>query len=326
MNFFHIVTSFVSKFLPVWILLFSLVAYLIPDVFHSIQHLTGVWLGIIFLFMGLSLSTEQLLTVIKKPKHAFLGVLLKWTIMVGVSIVVAYTLFPHAPDIATGVILSGTVPSGTSANLYTFIAGGEVALSITMATLDTIISPILTPSLVQLFAGRFVPVAFWPLLLNIIYIVFIPLFAGLFIQWKWPKKTTYIQPYTSILSQLSLFLVVLSVVSSAQVSLQKNLDVLPLIFLAVSIQVIVPMLAGYLIAKLLRIDHPYTIAILFHTGICNTALSATLAMEHISSLAAVPSVANMIVNLTVGALVASILASRKQAAPLANNKQVTTIE
>lgn len=318
----NLITTIISKFLPIWIILMSLIAYIFPNAFTPIQSLTGVGLGLIFLFMGMSLSTEQLLSVIKRPKHAFLGFFLKWTIMVGVSITVAYVFFANNPDLATGVILAGTVPSGTSANLYTFIAGGEVALSITMATLDTIISPILTPSLVQIFAGKFIPVAFWPLLLNIFYIVFIPLFTGIFMQWKWTKKVNLIKPYTSVLSQLALFLVVLSVISSAQASLQSNLNLLPLIFLAVSIQVIVPMFAGYLIARLLRLSQQNTIAILFHTGICNTALSATLAMEHISSLAAVPSVANMVVNLTVGALVASIFASKRQKLTEKSHEQI----
>lgn len=310
MKWIQAVTTLISRFLPVWIVLLSLIAYSFPDAFISIRGLTGVGLGTIFLLMGLSLSTEKLLTVIKNPKHALLGVLLKWTIMVAVTVSVAYLFFRDNAELATGVILAGTVPSGTSANIYTFIAGGEAALSITMATLDTFISPLLTPTLVQVFSGKLIPIAFWPLFINIIYIVFIPLLTGLLLQWKWAKRIEVVKPYMSVLSQLALFIVVLSVISNAQSSLQDNLSALPLIFLAVFFQVSIPMAAGYFIAKWLKVPEENARAILFHTGICNTALAATLAMEHVSSLAAVPAVANMVVNLTLGAIVANLFANK----------------
>lgn len=307
------IPGLVSRFLPLWIILLSLIAYFFPDAFIPIQRLTGVGLGTIFFLMGLSLSTSALFTIIKSPKYALLGVLFKWTIMVTVTIVIAYLFFADDAELATGVILAGTVPSGTSANIYSFIAGGEVALSITMATMDTFISPILTPTLIQVFAGKLIPIAFWPLFINIIYIVFIPLLIGLFLQWKWAKGIEKVKPYTAVLSQLALFIVVLSVISSAQYSLQANLSILPIIFLAVFFQVTIPMLAGYFISKWLKISEENSRAILFHTGICNTALAATLAMEHVSSLAAVPAVANMVVNLTVGAIVANRFAIKNHA-------------
>ncbi len=225
--------------------------------------------------------------------------------MVLVTVAIAFLFFRDSEELATGIILAGTVPSGTSANVYTFIAGGEAALSLTMATMDTIISPLLTPFLTQSFAGKLINIEFWPMFLNIIYVVFVPLFIGLFIQWRFTKKVEKIRPHTAILSQLSLFIIVLSVVSSAQASLASNLSILPMLFVAVFLQVAIPMLSGYGIALLLKIERPYAIAILFHTGICNSALAATLAMEHISSLAAVPAVANMVMNLTLGAIVAN---------------------
>ena len=304
------ISKIISKYLPLWIVLLSIIAYIIPDAFISIRQLTGFGLGTIFFLMGLSLSSEKLLEVIKNPKYALLGVMLKWTIMVGVSIGIAYVFFGNQAEIATGIILAGTVPSGTSANIYTFIAGGEVALSITMATLDTFISPVLTPVLLQTFAGRFIPIEFWPLFLNIIYIVFFPLIGGLLIQWKFQRQVEKFKPYTGVLSQLALFLVILSVISNAQQALSENLSVLPLVFVAVTLQVSIPMGAGYFISRWLGVPERNARAILFHTGICNTALAATLAMEHFGSLAAVPAVANMVMNLTIGALMASLFENK----------------
>src|SRR5699024_9175059 len=134
------------------------------------------------------------------------------------------------------------------ANIYTFIGGGEVALSITMATLDTIISPLLTPSLVQASVGKVIPVNGFAIFVNIIYVVFIPLFIGLFLQWKFPKRVKVMKDYTSFLSQIALFIVVLAVISNAQPTLESNLNLLPLVFLAVILQVSIPMFLGYCIS------------------------------------------------------------------------------
>ncbi len=101
-------------------------------------------------------------------------------------------------------------------------------------------------------------------------------------------------------------------VSSAQATFKDNIALLPMIFFAVFFQVSVPMGLGYILAKLIRVREENCRAILFHTGICNTALSATLSMQHVSSVAAVPSVANMIINLTLGALVANLFAFKFQ--------------
>lgn len=300
-----ILTMNISRFLPLCLIICSLLAYFMPNAFTSIQGLTAFCLGLIFFLMGMSLSTEQLLKVVKQPKNAFIGFSLKWTVTVGISLVIAFFFMKKLPEIAAGIVLAGTVPSGTSANLYTFIAGGEVAVSLTMATFDTVVSPLLTPSLMQMSVGQIIPIDFWSLFLNIFIVVFVPLLLGLLMQWIVPKIVEQVKPHTSIFSQFALFVIVLAVVSKAQPTLQENVHILPLIFIAVAIQVIVPMIAGYMIArKLLRIEIEHAIAIGFHTGICNTALSATLATEHLTSLAAVPSVANMIVNLTVGAMVA----------------------
>lgn len=302
----ELIMSLLAKYLPFWLLCFSLIAYLFPNGFMIVQGLTGVCLGLIFLLMGMSLHTEQIVETIKRPKYALIGFGLKWIIMVGVSILIAFGFFKHNPEIASGFILAGTVPSGTSANLYTFIAGGEVVLSLTMATLDTIVAPLVTPSFVQVTIGQVVPVNFWALFTNIILIVLIPLFVGLFLQWKFPSKVQVVQPYSSIISQISLLVIILAVVSKAQPILAENITLLPLIFLLVFFQVTLPMFGGYILAKWLGFPRGHVIAVTFHVGICNTALSATLATEHISALAAVPSVVTVIVNLTVGAIVAKL--------------------
>src|SRR5699024_12006845 len=100
---------------PLWILVLSLIAFLVPKVFGPILGLTGISLGAIFLIMGMSLSTEQMISVFKQPKYAFIGVGLKWVMMVIVTVIITFTFFSNNADLASGIILSGTVTSGYSA-------------------------------------------------------------------------------------------------------------------------------------------------------------------------------------------------------------------
>jgi len=302
--------SVLAKYLPLWIILIALSAYLQPTLYTLIQGWAGFGLGLIFFLMGLQLAVHQLVKTIRNPKTVFIGIALKWVIMVAVSVILAKIFFQERPDIAMGIILSGTVPSGTSANLYALIAGGDVALSITMATVDTLISPVLTPLLTDYFAGQLIPVDVMALFKSIVLIVFLPLFSGIFLQWRWGKKVDRIKPFTPIISQVTLLLIVASVVSSAQTSLVEHLELLPKIAGVVFLQVSIPMGLGYFVAKLVGVPEAGARSILFQVGICNTALAATLAMEHIGELAAIPAVINMIINLSLGAFISNYFSQK----------------
>jgi BASS family bile acid:Na+ symporter len=299
-----------QRFLPLWIIFFAVVAFLLPDVFKALGAVTSLALALIFLFMGMSISYQSFLTVIKRPKDLILGMGMKWIITVAISVALAYLFFRDNASLAAGIILAGTVPSGTSANLYTLLAEGTPALSITLAAIDTVIAPFMTPVLMQVLAGHWIPVSFWSLFLNIVYIVFIPIMIGLVLQWKWSGFIEGIKPFLPLSSILALFVIVLGVVASAYESIMMYTSVLPLLIAAVFVQVAFPMAAGYYIARLLKVSEPNCRAMLFHVGICNTALSATLAMNYIDPLAAVPSVVNMVINLTLGAFVANVLGKK----------------
>lgn len=301
-----------QKFLPVWIVFFAILAFMFPNFFQAFGAAPPYALAFIFLLMGMSISYQSFLAVFKQPRELLLGMGMKWIITVFVSVLLAYVFFRENSSLAAGIILAGTVPSGTSANLYTLLAEGTVALSITLAGIDTFIAPFMTPLLMQLFAGTFIPISFWTLFLNIIYIVFIPLLLGLFIQWKWSGLVEKVRPVLPLTSIFALFVIVLGVIASAYYSIIVYTAQLPLLFVVVFFQVVTPMAAAYYIARLCKVPEASCRAMLFHVGICNTALSATLAIHHIDPLAAVPSVVNMVINLSVGAFVANWLHSKKK--------------
>lgn len=305
-----IFTNMVTRFLPVWILVFAVVAYFFPEPFQPLTNWTGFMLALILFLMGLTIPPSSFRYVVQQPKLVFFGVVFKWTVTVAISVGLGFYFLSDSPDLLTGFILSGSVPSATAASLYTFIANGTVLLSVTMSVVDTFISPIITPLLLEVTVGHLIPIEFIPLITRMLLIVALPIIVGLFVQIKLSKFVEVIQPSIRFLSSTTLILIVLSVVSGSQVLLKENLGSLPLLIIITIIQILTPMFLAYGLVKRLKFQEQDARAILYEAGLCNTALAAILAIDHISFLAAVPAVINTVLNLSLGALIAMILAKR----------------
>ncbi len=135
-------------------------------------------LQIIMFGMGSQMSLKDFAGVIKMPKGVIAGVICQFTIMpfVGVSIAL---LFNFPPEIAAGIILVGSSPSGLASNVMSFLAKANLALSVTLTAFATLLSPLLTPFLMKTFAGELIEVDFWNMMLGIFNMVILPIVAGL---------------------------------------------------------------------------------------------------------------------------------------------------
>jgi BASS family bile acid:Na+ symporter len=167
----------------VWIFAAVTVSMNYPQYFRelggvNLQILIVPLLQIIMFGMGSQLSVKNFAEVIKMPKGVGVGVVSQFTIMPIVGFTVA-TVFGFPPEIAAGIILVGSSPSGLASNVMTFIAKANLALSVTLTTVATLLAPLMTPFLMKTLAGRLVPIEFWSMMLDIINIVILPIIAGL---------------------------------------------------------------------------------------------------------------------------------------------------
>jgi BASS family bile acid:Na+ symporter len=135
-------------------------------------------LQIIMFGMGSQMSFRDFAGVVKMPKGVLLGLVCQFTIMPTVGFAIA-TTFGFPPEVAAGIILVGSSPSGLASNVMSFIAKANLALSVTLTAVATMLAPLITPSLMKLLAGQFVPVDFWSMMLGIINIVILPIVGGL---------------------------------------------------------------------------------------------------------------------------------------------------
>ena len=167
----------------VWVLAFVAASMFYPAAF-------GKWFGvdlkvlivpliqIIMFGMGTTLSVKDFTRVLAMPWPVFVGMVLQFSVMPLVGLSIA-TVFGFEPEIAAGVILIGSVPGGVASNLMTYLARGDVALSVTMTACSTLLSPVMTPLLMKLLAGRLIAIDFWEMMLSILNMVIVPTIAGL---------------------------------------------------------------------------------------------------------------------------------------------------
>jgi BASS family bile acid:Na+ symporter len=299
------ITDYLSRRLPLLIVIVGITTYFSPFYLKVPPIIPSSLLGIVILFTGLSMNVDSIKEITTKKRELFIVALLKWTVTVFISIGLAYSFFFTKPEVAAGLILAGAVPSATAAAVYTFLAGGNTSLVIASSLLDVMISPFITPLSLIGFSSDQISISFLSLLKSFLFIVIIPLSAGLFLQKIASQFVSNSKLVTRLGSSLSLLLIVHIIVGSGKEAISREIGLLPLVGLATFIQVFLPMVLTYFICHKLRVSEEDTRASIFQVGLCNSALAAILAYQFIGELGVIAPVLNMIFNLSIGAYVAN---------------------
>src|ERR1700761_8261845 len=168
-----------NKLMPLWLIVFGVVAYLLPSPFTALTPYATYMLGGVIMLMSLKLTVGSLGEVFARPKAVISGFVIKWITVPLAAVVAAHLFYAPQPDLAAGTILDGSVPAGVSSNLFTFIAHGSVALAISLTFIHTLLSPILTPAFTSVLASKYMPVNFFALLEQMLQLVVVPVVLGL---------------------------------------------------------------------------------------------------------------------------------------------------
>ena len=194
----------VSDYMGVLVLLSALAALLFPDTLgHLKPRLINPLLGVIMFGMGLTLKAEDFKVVFSRPKDVLVGCLAQFTVMPLLAFALT-RVFRLEPALAIGVILVGCCPGGTASNVITYLAKGDLALSVGMTAVSTVLAPVLTPLLVWLLAGETVDVDVVGMLLSILWVVILPIALGLLVKRFWPRTTEQASAYLPALSILAI--------------------------------------------------------------------------------------------------------------------------
>ena len=185
----------ISDYMGILVLLSALAALLFPDtISHLKPRLINPLLGVIMFGMGLTLKAEDFKVVFSRPKDVLVGCLAQFTVMPLLAFALT-KIFRLEPALAIGVILVGCCPGGTASNVITYLAKGDLALSVGMTAVSTVLAPVLTPLLVWLLAGETVDVDVVGMLLSILWVVILPIALGLLVKRFWPRTTEQASAY-----------------------------------------------------------------------------------------------------------------------------------
>jgi bile acid:Na+ symporter, BASS family len=285
MNAVEKVSNFVGKTFSLWVILFACLGFFAPHLFTGYKSSISPLLGIVMFGMGLTLSAADFREVFRRPKDVAIGVIGHYLIMPSIAYLLAIGL-NLPPEIAVGVILVGCCPSGTASNVMTFLAKGDVALGVTIASVSTIIAPFATPALISLLAGKWMDINTKSLFMDIVQVVILPIVLGAIVKAIFRKQAEASVKALPLVSTIAIVLIVAIVVGLNQPKIMSNGL---LIFAAVILHNLLGYILGYFFAKLFGMDLAKRKAVTLETGMQNSGLGAALAAAHFSPLAAVPS-------------------------------------
>ena len=286
MKFIEKISALAGKYFAVLVILAAVVAFLYPPAFLIFGGYITILLGVVMFGMGLTLKPVDFKLVFTKPIPVIIGICAQYTIMPLVAFALAY-LLRLPPELAAGLVLLGSVPGGTASNVMVYLARGNVALSVAMTSLSTMMAPIMTPLLIYLLAGQWLPVDPVAMFMSIIQVIIIPIILGFLIQKFFPvavEKGVTVVPLISVAA----ILIIVAAVTAANAGNVVAAGFL--VFIAVFLHNGFGLLLCYLVAFMMGLGENERRAISIEIGMQNSGLGVALATAHFSPLAALPSV------------------------------------
>jgi BASS family bile acid:Na+ symporter len=232
-------------------------------------------LQVIMFGMGTAMSFNDFYGVVKMPKGVVVGLICQFTIMPVLGFTLA-TLFNFPPEIAAGVILIGSSPSGLASNVMAYLAKANIALSVTLTAVATLIAPFMTPILMKYLAGSFVPIDFISMMISIVKIVILPIALGLIFNHFFHGKAKWLDKTMPIISMGGIALIIMIITAAGRDDL---LTIGILLIIAAIIHNLMGYLLGYWGCRLLNMKEQDCRTIALEVGMQNGGLASGIALE-----------------------------------------------
>lgn len=303
-------SGWISKYMAALVILVAGIALYEPTSFHWAAPQIAILLGVVMFGMGMTLRMEDFKLVFSRPKDVLIGCVAQFTIMPGLAWILAKA-FALPPELAVGVVLVGTCPGGTSSNVMTYLAKGDVALSVAMTMTTTVLAPFVTPALTWALAGAWIDISLEAMMVSIVKMVVVPIVLGIFVNHFFGD---FVQKAVKVLPLVSVIAIVLIVGGVVSVSAQKILETGVLVMAVVVCHNMLGYAVGYLLAKGVKLNVAKSKAISIEVGMQNSGLATALAVAHFGPVAAIPGAIFSVWHNISGSLAANYLADKTDAA------------
>ncbi|WP_186140193.1 ketopantoate/pantoate/pantothenate transporter PanS [Burkholderia gladioli] len=296
----------VTRLFPLWAVLISLAAYFSPASFSPVApHVTAL-LTLIMLSMGVTLSLADFRRVFTRPAPVIAGIVLHYLVMPLAAWALAKVL-RMPPDLTAGMVLVGSVASGTASNVMIYLARGDVALSVTISALSTLVGVFATPLLTRLYVDASIAVDVHGMLMSILQIVALPIVVGLIVNHLLRRAVNAIEPYLPLVSMVSILLIIAAVVAGTRNSIAS---VGLVVMVGVVLHNAIGLLGGYWGGRLLGFDEAVCRTLAIEVGMQNSGLAATLGKLYFTPIAALPGALFSVWHNLSGSLLAGYWAGR----------------
>ncbi|KOX10022.1 bile acid:sodium symporter family protein [Nocardiopsis sp. NRRL B-16309] len=297
----------VGRWFALLVLAGGVVGLLAPAQSAALAPHIPLLLGVIMFGMGLTMRPVDFAVVARHPRAVILGVAAQYTVMPLLGFGIAH-LFQLPPMLVVGMVLVGAAPGGTASNVIVYLARGDVALSVAMTSISTLLAPVLTPLIVLGLAGSTLPVSAGDLFLSIVQMVLVPVVAGLLLRRFATRAVEAVLPALPLVSVTGIVVVVAAVVgANADAVLSTGL----LLGLAVVLHNLLGLAIGYAAGAASRVPESARRAISIEVGMQNSGLAAALATAHFAPLAALPGALFSVWHNVSGATMATVWARRE---------------
>ncbi|PAT71525.1 bile acid:sodium symporter [Klebsiella pneumoniae] len=272
-----------TRLFPLWALLLSVLAYYTPTTFTPIGPWVTTLLMLIMFGMGVHLKLEDFKRVLSRRAslrddslHYLVMPLAAWLLAL---------LFHMPPELSAGMVLVGSVASGTASNVMIFLAKGDVALSVTISSVSTLVGVVATPLLTRLYVDAHIQVDVMGMLLSILQIVVIPIALGLIVHHLLPKVVKAVEPFLPAFSMVCILAIISAVVAGSAAHIAS---VGLVVIIAVILHNTIGLLGGYWGGRLFGFDESTCRTLAIEVGMQNSGLAAALGKIYFGPLAALP--------------------------------------
>lgn len=273
-----------NQLFPVWALCLSCIAFVASDFLSSFEEAIVPLLTLVMFMMGLTLTQKDFKRISKEPKAVFIGVLLQFLLMPVLALTLAGML-QLSNQLTAGMVLVGSCAGGTASNVMTYLAKGDVALSISMTMASTLIGVFATPFLCAFYLSETVSVDTPGMLLSIMQMVFLPVFAGVIVNHLLQAQVVKFERFLPSLSILLILCIIAIVVA---LNSERLVDIGLLTLVAVILHNSLGLASGFFVSRLFGFNLKQSHTIAIEVGMQNSGLGVALALQYFSPTAALP--------------------------------------
>jgi BASS family bile acid:Na+ symporter len=296
------VLGFYTKYFAIWVIAFGAMAYWTPKPFMALKDYMDWFFALTMFGIGAVLQIEDFKRIAQKPAIVLIGSAAQFSIMPLGAFLLA-KLFNLPPEIAVGLILTGSAPGAMASNVMSYIAKADTAYSVSLTTVSTLLCPLLTPGLTLILAKSRLEVPFLEMMGSVIKMVIVPLFIGFGVRHYLKEKIEKVLP---IFPAISVTFIIF--ICSLVIALNRDYlaSVTGVILTAGIFLNVYGMLAGYGVGSVFRMDVCRRRTLAIEIGMQNAGLGTVLALKHFGEKAAMPAAIFVFICIITASLMAAV--------------------